>query len=233
MQSILDLLRGHNYLAIAIVVIGWVTALLGPDSKFPITIPDIAGRDPKPLIAGLLGLAYGILVAHQGGATWLDALRDGLLAGVGTAGLFDVVVKFIFKGQVPVWLNIFALVPPQATKDANATRAACALAAEAKRNEIRNSKLPPANPPSVPPTVIGLMALALCACSWLTPRHVVDVAEIATCILANDQMKPIDIVVKCGAENEQQVIDILTAHRQAAQREHVAVCGPAADGGAP
>jgi len=112
-SQLLDLLTSHNYLALAVVLIGWSVQMLGPDSKFPLTIPLIAGRDPKPLIVAVLSMAYAVVVAVSGGSSWADALKHGALTGLLTMGLFDLVVKFAFNGNVPAWLNALALIFPK------------------------------------------------------------------------------------------------------------------------
>ena len=67
------------------------------------------------------------------------------------------------------------------------------------------------------------------ACKWLTPSHVEDVAKITECILAHASEPPEQIAVTCAVENVQTVVDIISAHRAAAAREHEGVC--ATDGG--
>lgn len=110
--QLLSLLTAHNYLALAVVVIGYVVQITRPDSKFPLSIPPIYGRDPKPLVALLAGIAYGALIAVQGGDTWQQALLHGAKVGLFTAGLYAVVIKFVFNGNAPAWLNAIALIFP-------------------------------------------------------------------------------------------------------------------------
>ena len=114
-QAAWALFQSHNYLGFAILVIGWLVTLLSPSSKFKLTIPTIYGRDPKPLIAAVLGMAYGVLVAHKGGEAWLPSVQHGLMTGLLTMGLFDLVVKFVFNGNAPAFMNALAMVFPKPT----------------------------------------------------------------------------------------------------------------------
>lgn len=67
---------------------------------------------------------------------------------------------------------------------------------------------------------IGLfVALSNSGCSWLTPSHVVDVAQIAACVLQHDQ-DPIETIgIECAIQDQQQIRDILSAHKAASKRE--------------
>lgn len=65
---------------------------------------------------------------------------------------------------------------------------------------------------------IGL-AYAVCACSWLTPAHVIDVAEIVGCVLEHDSEPIEQIGFECAVQDQQQIRDILAAHKAAMKRE--------------
>jgi hypothetical protein len=112
--QLLALASAHNYLALAILTIGWVLRLLSPQSKFPVTLPLIAGRDARPLVGAVLGLTYGILVAHKAGEAWLPAIEHGAMTGLLTLGLFDLIVKFVWNGKAPSWIDALAGVFPKA-----------------------------------------------------------------------------------------------------------------------
>lgn len=62
-----------------------------------------------------------------------------------------------------------------------------------------------------------------CACaSWWarTPEHLQDVGKILSCVMAEYDAgtKVLDIVVKCGMQNEQEVLDLVTAQKTAEAR---------------
>lgn len=107
------LLKGHNWLGAAMLFIAYATYLLSPASKFPLTIPPIWGRDPKPLVVAVLMTTWGVLFDRQAGESWLHAARDGLLYGLVTMGLFDLVVKFCFANDPPRWLKTLLLLFPR------------------------------------------------------------------------------------------------------------------------
>lgn len=91
----------HKWLALAVVVIGWLTSLTSDWSKFPITVP---GRW-QPAVAAGLGLVYGVLQKVDDGMPLQKALIGGLLVALATGGLFDLVVNGALDGRVPPWLG--------------------------------------------------------------------------------------------------------------------------------
>lgn len=95
----------HKYLLLAVAVIGWLTSLTSDWSKFPVTVP----ARWQPLVAALLGVAYGVLNSIQGGVAPWRAVVGGLVVGLATAGLYDAVVKSVFGGVVPGWLAWLSL----------------------------------------------------------------------------------------------------------------------------
>jgi hypothetical protein len=107
-MQLVDDFTGHKWLPAAVVLIGWLTTLLSDTSKFPITIPDRW----KPMAVLILGQVYATVQAVAGGVTWPHAVWGGLVAAFGTMGLFDVVVKAIFQGQLPKWLQWLAAIDP-------------------------------------------------------------------------------------------------------------------------
>jgi len=103
------LAKSHNYLALAVVVIGWLARMLKKDSRFPLTVPERW----RPFAVVLLGLAYGALVAVSGGEPWPEALRDGFEAALFAMGLYAVVIKAALGGNPPRFLALLALVSEQ------------------------------------------------------------------------------------------------------------------------
>lgn len=98
--KIMQLGTDHKYIPIAIIVIGWLVALTSDWSRFPINVP---GRF-QPLVAAMLGIAYGALHQIDGGMVWWKAIGGGLVVGLTTGGLYDVVINAVFDGNVPSWL---------------------------------------------------------------------------------------------------------------------------------
>jgi len=79
--------------------------------------------------------------------------------------------------------------------------------------------------------LVSLVAAAVlcisCASWWArTPEHLKDVGKILSCVMAEYDAgtKVLDIVVKCGLQNEQEVLDLVTAQKTAEAR-HVKAAG--------
>jgi hypothetical protein len=106
-QPALDAFTSHHWLALAVIVIGYLVRLTAPDSKFPITIPDRW----KPLVVLVLAQAYAVLVAIQGGVAVKTAIIHGVMTWLVTLGVYDVIIKAIFNGVEPKWLKYIAFVP--------------------------------------------------------------------------------------------------------------------------
>jgi len=90
------------WMPIAILAIGYFARLCATDTKFPINIP----ARWQPLFVLALGQLYAILVAVSGGLGWGAASVHGLETAVWTMGLFDVLVKAIWNGTEPTWLQL-------------------------------------------------------------------------------------------------------------------------------
>ncbi len=84
---ILALFHSHSWLALAVVVMGFVTRLLKSDTKLPVNIP----ARWQPVIVVVLGQVYAVLQATAGGLTWKLAVEQGVYASFITLGLFDLV----------------------------------------------------------------------------------------------------------------------------------------------
>ena len=76
--------------------------------------------------------------------------------------------------------------------------------------------------------VTAFFALCCACASWWarTPEHLKDVGKILSCVMAEYDVgtKVLDIVVKCGLQNEQEVLDLVTAQKTAEAR-HVKAAG--------
>jgi len=76
--------------------------------------------------------------------------------------------------------------------------------------------------------VTAFFALCCACASWWarTPEHLRDVGKILSCVMGEYDAgtKILDIVVKCGLQNEQEVFDLVTAQK-AAEARHVKAAG--------
>lgn len=117
LQQIIAFITAHNWLALAVFVIGYLVRLTSPNSKFPLSI------SPRfqPAIVVVLATLYAILQAHLMGSSWADALLHAGLAAAISMSLFDVVVKMIFNGKEPAWLQWLVLMVDQQAKTAEPT----------------------------------------------------------------------------------------------------------------
>jgi hypothetical protein len=119
MNQIVALISAHSWLALAVIVVGYLMRLFAPDSKFPITIP----KRWAPAVTLGLGQIYGVLIAVSGGADWVSSVESGL-----SASFLVVVVQTLFDGAEPAWFKAIAFVisdaaggPPAATGTATGT----------------------------------------------------------------------------------------------------------------
>jgi hypothetical protein len=110
MQAAADF-TGHKWMALAIVVIGYLVLLTKNTSKFPINIP----ARFKPLVVIVLGQGYAVLEAINGGSPWKTAVSHGVWVAFGSMGIFDVIVNSIFNGKLPKWLAWLSFVDPKLT----------------------------------------------------------------------------------------------------------------------
>ena len=78
--------------------------------------------------------------------------------------------------------------------------------------------------------VTAFFALCCACASWWarTPEHLKDVGKILSCVMAEYDVgtKVLDIVVKCGLQNEREVLDLVTAQKAAEARHVKAGVGP-------
>jgi len=79
-------------------------------------------------------------------------------------------------------------------------------------------------------SLVAAAVLCLSCASWWarTPEHLKDVGKILSCVMAEYDAgtKVLDIVVKCGLQNEQEVLDLVTAQKTAEARHVKAGVGP-------
>lgn len=108
-QQISTLVTGHQWLGIAIVLVGWAVSLTSDTSKLPLNIPDRF----KPLIALLFGQLYAVLEAIQSGEDWKTAVAHGIVAALSATGFSTIVVNTIFNGTLPKWLSWVSVIDPK------------------------------------------------------------------------------------------------------------------------
>lgn len=104
--TILAYLHTHLTLATAIIVVGYLTRIAAPDSKFPITIP----VKWLPVVSIVLGQLYGVLVKVQSGASWEVAISNGLTVAFGSMGLAFAFGTAIWGGDEPKWFKTLVFV---------------------------------------------------------------------------------------------------------------------------
>lgn len=168
-QKVLSLGTEHKYLALAVFVVSWMTAMTSDWSKCPITVPDRA----KPVVVLLLAQVYPLLnaayLANQNGQPILPAVKSAAISGLLVAGgafaLFAVVVKAIYNGNPPAWLRWLAF---------------------AKKDDKGDDDAP--KTPRVPRLPLLLLTglllfLAACAEAVKTTCGIIDIADQACTVL--------------------------------------------------
>lgn len=108
-QQLSTLFTGHQWLGIAIVVVGWLVSLTSDTSKLPLNIPDRF----KPLIALLFGQLYAVLEAIQSGEDWKTAVAHGIVAALSATGFSTIIVNTIFNGTLPKALAWLSAIDPK------------------------------------------------------------------------------------------------------------------------
>jgi hypothetical protein len=106
-QSFLDV-NSRAWMALAVLLVGYVTTLTSDTSKFPVNIP----TRWQPVVVVVLGQVYAVLLSIQGGTPWEPSVWHGLLVSFTTMGLFDLVINGIFNGNPPSWLKWLAAIDP-------------------------------------------------------------------------------------------------------------------------
>jgi hypothetical protein len=111
-MQIFKLATGHQWLPLAILVVGYLVTAMGDTTKLPINIPDRF----KPLLALLLGQLYAVLEAVYGGSPWGTAISHGILVALSSVGFLHLLVNAIFNGTLPKWLAWLAFIDPTLTQ---------------------------------------------------------------------------------------------------------------------
>jgi hypothetical protein len=138
--ALLGALAGHQWMAAAVLLLGWLAAALKPESKFPINVPDRW----RPLVVILVGVALAVLAE---GPPWPAAIATGLVTATTSMGLFEVTVTAIWGGHLPRALAWLALVDP---KLADAARSGAAIQAKLFGAHASKVVLPPSSAQAPP-----------------------------------------------------------------------------------
>lgn len=107
-QQLLALATSHQWLPLAILVVGLLVSWTSNTSKFPINIP----ARWQPLVTLGLGTLYAILQAVVSGTAWEIAVENGLIMAMSSAGFSQLIVNSVFNGTLPSWLSWLTLVDP-------------------------------------------------------------------------------------------------------------------------
>lgn len=107
-QQFLALATSHQWLPLAILVVGLLVSWTRDTSKFPINIP----ARFQPLVALVLGTIYAVLQAVSSGTAWHTAIENGLLMAMSSAGFAQLLVNTVFNGKLPSWLSWLTAVDP-------------------------------------------------------------------------------------------------------------------------
>lgn len=109
---------GHQWGLLMVLVSGWVVQLLTQDSKFPISLPASWNTNVwKPVAVVLASETQAVVwsVVHDHVAVWV-AVVTGFKVAMSTLGLWSLVIKAIYDGKPPEWMNELALIFPPSDK---------------------------------------------------------------------------------------------------------------------
>lgn len=102
--ALVELLKSHSWLAIAIFVVGVLVRLTAKDSKFPVNVPE----PWQPVLTLALGTLADVLQEVHSGKPWSVAVNPALIVALGV-----LAVKAYYHGrEEPAWLRWLALVKP-------------------------------------------------------------------------------------------------------------------------
>ncbi len=104
--QVLDLAKSHGWLAIAVLVVGFLVRLTAKDSRFFVSVPE----QWQPVVVLGLGTLADALQEVVGGKSWEHAVNASLIIAVGVLAL-----KAHFHGREPSWFQWLALVVPTKT----------------------------------------------------------------------------------------------------------------------
>jgi len=125
---------------------GWIVQLLSEDSSFPISLPSSWNTNVwKPVAIVLASEAQAVVVSIvQGHTDPVHTILLGLRTAMWSMGVWALVIKAIYNGKPPNWLNYLSLIFPVPTAAApmNAVEREAVTLSE-------KDKFPPLPPPIV------------------------------------------------------------------------------------
>lgn len=217
------LVQGREWIALAIIVVGWLTRMLQPDSLFPLTIRQ---KRWLPVVAAVLSTILAVLHdvhAHKPAA---EIVVNAILLAFGTLGLFALIIKAGFDGNEPTWLKRLALVfepkiPPNGK-----------LPVIDYEDEITSrppkfdGKSPPSGPSLLGLILVGALSFTQQGCSAAaTERFLLDTfADKLRCATDKINLPNEEILKQCAVNGDDvsRILDLIGKQR-------VAMAGRAAE----
>ena len=128
---------------------GWIVQLLSEDSSFPISLPSSWNTNVwKPVAIVLASEAQAVVVSIvQGHTDPVHTILLGLRTAMWSMGVWALVIKAIYNGKPPQWLNYLSFILPAPTVPMNAVeREAVTLS-----GKDVFPRMPPPPPKKTPP----------------------------------------------------------------------------------
>lgn len=119
-NAVSQLAANGEWIALAAVVVGFLTRLVKSDTKLPIDIP----ARYLPVVSIVLGLASGVLDRVVSGTAWKPAIVGGLVSGVIPMLGHDLVIGTLRNGNEVRVPGLMKGDPPPAPPPGGAGRAA-------------------------------------------------------------------------------------------------------------
>lgn len=192
----------HQWVPLAMVVIGLVIRLLKSDTKIPVTIPPRA----RAVTALLLGVVAAGLHRVQSGVEWQQAIFESIVAALLAIAGHNVVIDGLRGGKE---FNLPGLIIPGASPSPD-----------------KPPTIPPApKPPNVPPlAMLALFVIAMGAFAGCTRGQLLNAADLLAdkikCAVANQDLPNEAIFAKCTIQpsDAPKILAIIGESRAAAQR---------------
>lgn len=154
---------------------------------------------------------------------WLTMLFLALASALATWATYpsDPIEWERIKAEEPRRAGLILMLRGFGIYPAKILRGALMLFAPAAQSAPKPETPSKPSAPSPFVAVLGAACLAVTGCSWLTPRHIRDVASIVTCVADLDDAgkNPKEIAIACGLENADRVLDLIKAQKALAARK--------------
>lgn len=109
LSQVVALVRAHAWLALAIIVVGFLVRLTAKDSRVPVFKAINVPEQWQPVVVLALGTLADVLQEVASGKPWSQAINAALVISIGVLAL-----KAYFYGREPAWLQTLAMVVPSA-----------------------------------------------------------------------------------------------------------------------